>query len=136
MKYGGSNYMVELNEFIAEALTSIVSGIMKAQQNEATGDYIAPLITGEKRNDYGNFHLKNNQDSQATIVQFDVEVTSELAAKSSGEGGGDFKLWVVNMKAKGSGEVSGKHAGTQKLQFAIPLKIPQKSILDQNKERL
>jgi hypothetical protein len=63
--------MIELSEFIAEAVTSIVRGIQQGQASDV-GDHIAPLIQGEKRNEYGNFHLKDDPSNQATIVQFDV----------------------------------------------------------------
>ena len=47
--------MIELDDFICEAVTSIIRGIKKGQESDV-GEYIAPLIQGKQRNNYGNFH--------------------------------------------------------------------------------
>ena len=66
--------MIDLEDFIAAALTSIVRGIRNAQADSDLGRFVAPLLQGNKRNDFGNFHLKNDETRQATVVQFDVQV--------------------------------------------------------------
>ncbi len=115
--------MIELDEFIAEALTSIVGGIKKGQES-SVGDHIAPLIQGKDRNAHGNFHLKGDDTNQATIVQFDVQVTTEM--NKAGEGGakGRFRLFVIDAELGASGQLSTKASNLHRLQFAIPIKIP------------
>jgi len=117
--------MVELDEFIAEALTSIVRGIKRGQASDV-GDHIAPLIQGAKRNDYGNFHLKDDQSNQATIVQFDVQVATDVQTEGTGNGKGKFRLYVVDLEVGGGGKLAQKSSNLHRLQFAIPIKIPTK----------
>jgi hypothetical protein len=115
--------MVGLDEFIAAAMSEIVRGIQIAQEGDV-GDHIAPLIQGEKRNDFGNFHLKNDPSNQATIVQFDVQVTTELDNEGTGSGKGKFKLFVVDVEVGVGGKVASKSSNLHRLQFAVPVKIP------------
>lgn len=115
--------MMELDDFISSALTAIVWGIKKGQSTDV-GDHIAPLIQGKQRNERGNFHLKDDDSNQATIVEFDVQVTSGTESKIGGTGQGKFKLFVVEAKAGGGGEQSEKISHVHRLQFAIPIKIP------------
>jgi hypothetical protein len=114
---------IPLDDFIAHALTSIVQGIKKGQKS-VVGDHIAPLIQGEGRNDHGNFHLKGDSLSQATIVQFDVQVATETDRERVGTAKGSFKLYVVNLELGGGGKASTKSSNHHRLQFAIPIKIP------------
>lgn len=115
--------MVELDDFIAEAMTAIVHGIQKGQESDV-GDHIAPLIQGTKRNDYGNFHLKADRSNQATIVQFDVQVATEFQAEGTGSGKASFKLYVVDLEIGAGGGTATKSSNLHRLQFAIPIKIP------------
>ncbi|MGE0827662.1 MAG: hypothetical protein AB7G75_00060 [Candidatus Binatia bacterium] len=116
--------MVDLDDFIAEALTSIVQGIKKGQES-VVGDHIAPLIQGKDRNTHGNFHLKGDDSNQATIVQFDVQVATEVS--KAGEGGVKTKLrlLVVDADLGAEGKLSNKASNLHRLQFAIPVKIPK-----------
>lgn len=116
--------MIELDDFIAEALISIVQGIKKGQES-AVGDHIAPLIQGKNRNAHGNFHLKGDDSNQATIVQFDVQVATE--ENKAGEGGakGKFRLFVVDAELGASASLSTKDSNLHRLQFAIPVVIPK-----------
>jgi hypothetical protein len=120
---GGSSPMIELNDFIAEAVTSIVRGIQQGQASDV-GDHIAPLIQGEKRNEFGNFHLKGDTSSQATIVQFDVQVTTERHTEGDANAKAKFRLYVVDLQISGSGKREGKSSNLHRLQFSIPIKIP------------
>jgi hypothetical protein len=115
--------MIPLDDFIAQALTSIVQGIQKGQASPV-GDHIAPLIQGESRNQHGNFHLKGDTANQATIVQFDVQVATEAQKEGGGVVKGGFKLYVVDVELGGDGKLSSKTSHLHRLQFAIPVKIP------------
>ena len=115
--------MIPLDDFIDQALSSIVKGIKKAQASDV-GDHIAPLIQGESRNAHGNFHLKGDSDNQATIVEFDVQVATETSRDGAGAAKASFQLYVVDVKLGGDGTFSTKATNLQRLQFAIPIKIP------------
>lgn len=117
--------MIELHDFISEAVTSIVRGIKQGQAASDVGDHIAPLIQGEKRNEHGNFHLKDDQANQATIVQFDVQVTTEGETEGKADAKGKFRLYVVDLEVGGGGKVVNKASSQHRLQFAIPIKIPR-----------
>jgi hypothetical protein len=117
--------MVELSDFIAEATTSIVRGIKQGQSSDV-GDHIAPLIQGEKRNEHGNFHLKDDQSNQATIVQFDVQVATEVESAGDAKAKGKFRLYVVDLEVGGGGKAATKSSNLHRLQFAIPIKIPRR----------
>ena len=120
--------MIELNDFIAEALTSIVKGIQQGQASEV-GDHIAPLIMGKKRNEHGNFHLKDDRSNQATIVQIDVQVATEVQTEGTGSAKGKFRLYVVDFEAGGGGKLASKSSNLHRLQFAVPIKIPRRPAL-------
>ncbi len=115
--------MMELDEFIAEAMASIVRGIIRGQESDV-GEYIAPLIQGEKRNEHGNFHLKGDPSNQATIVQFDVQVATETHKAGDAITKGKVRLYVVDLEMGGGGNVGTKSSHLHRLQFAIPVKIP------------
>ena len=102
--------MIELSAFISEAVTSIVRGIQLGQKADV-GDHIAPLIQGEKRNEYGNFHLKGDTANQATIVQFDVQVTTEKSAEGGPAGKGKFQLFVVDLEIGATAKVASNTKG-------------------------
>jgi hypothetical protein len=122
--------MIELDDFIAEALTSIVQGIKKGQASEDVGDHIAPLIQGKARNVRGNFHLKGDKSNQATIVQFDVQVATELNKAGGASAKGKVRLLVVGAEFGGEGSLSTKASNLHRLQFAIPVKIPKRPSID------
>ncbi len=119
--------MVELDEFIAEAMTSIVRGIKRGQNDTDVGGHIAPLIQGGKRNEHGNFHLKGDESNQATIVQFDVQVATEVQSEGTGSGKGKFRLYVVDLEVGAGGKLATKSSNLHRLQFSIPIKIPTRS---------
>jgi hypothetical protein len=116
--------MILLDDFIEQALTSIVRGIQKGQASTDVGDHIAPLIQGKNRNDHGNFHLKGDTSNQATIVQFDVQVATEANLEGGAKTKGSFKLYVVDVELGGGGMKSTKSSNLHRLQFAVPIKIP------------
>jgi hypothetical protein len=118
--------MLELDEFIAEAMTSIVRGIQKGQDSDV-GDHIAPLLQGKQRNAFGNFHLKDDDTNQATIVQFDVQVGTETRKEGDGGGQGKVRLYVVDVELGSKVKLASETSNLHRLQFSIPVKIPVKS---------
>jgi hypothetical protein len=116
--------MIELDEFIQMTLLSIVRGIRGAQGDEQFGLFVAPMLRGEKRNDVGNFHLKDDTSRQATVIQFDVQVATQSTSQVDGRGGLKARLYVVDVDLGGSGSSTSGSATTHRLQFAIPVEIP------------
>ena len=116
--------MIELEDYISEAMNAIVRGIKKGQASDI-GDHIAPLIQGEKRNDRGIFHLKDDNTNQATIIQFEVQVTSKHQQDAGANAKGKFRLYVVDVEIGGNGKIAVEQSNTQKMQFSIPVKIPR-----------
>ena len=120
--------MIELDHFIHEALTSIVAGIRRAQADPEFGQYVAPLLQGDRRNDFGNFHLKGDQTRQATVVQFDVQVGSESKSEMAGKGATRARLVVVDFELGGQGTSSTGATNLQRLQFNVPVEIPTRQV--------
>jgi len=122
--------MIDLEDFIAAALTSIARGIRSAQTDAEFGGYVAPLLQGEKRNDFGNFHLKNDQSRQATVVQFDVQVGTESTTVTEGKGGLRARLVVVDLEVGGGRSGSAGATSLHRLQFNVPVEIPSNGVTD------
>jgi len=116
--------MIELDEFIAGALSSIVSGIRKGQATDV-GDHVAPRIQGKRRNEHGNFVVKDDTTRQATIVQFDVQVASESQKEGAASSKAKFRLFVVDAELGGDGKVVSNSSNLHRLQFAVPVMIPR-----------
>ena len=117
--------MLDLEDFIAETMTSIVRGIRKGQSDAEVGDHIAPLIQGEKRNDFGNFHLKGDDSNQATVLQFEVSVAAKATESEDGTGKVKARLYVVDFEVGGDKKGMAESSSIHKLKFAIPVKIPK-----------
>ena len=116
--------VIDLEDFIAAALTSIVRGIRNAQADSDLGRFVAPLLQGNKRNDFGNFHLKNDETRQATVVQFDVQVGTETTTVADGKGGVRARLVVVDVELGGGRSSSAGATSLHRLQFNVPVEIP------------
>jgi hypothetical protein len=114
----------DLEDFIDAALTSIVRGIRRAQADPELGSFVAPLLQGPKRNDFGNFHLKNDETRQATVVQFDVQVGTETTTVTEGKGGVRARLVVVDVDLGGGRNSSAGATSLHRLQFNVPVEIP------------
>ena len=118
--------MLELEDFVAETMTAIVRGIKKGQESDV-GDHIAPLLQGEKRNDFGNFHLKDDNSNQATVLQFEVSIGATSVKTQAGTGKAKAKLFVVDFEVGGDKKGQVESSSIQKLKFAIPVKIPKRT---------
>jgi len=118
--------MIELEDFIAETMIAVASGIVKAQQDDSVGIYIAPLIQGQKRNDFVNFHLKGDDRNQATVLQFEVNIGAKSIDEKAAGGKVKAKLYVVDVEVGGDAKEQVETSNLQKLKFSVPLQIPQK----------
>jgi len=118
---------MNLDEFVKEVLSQIVSGIRHAQSVEG-GAYIVPASDGG--HEYAKHsRVSSNARYKSTIVDFDIALTVEDSSK--GVGGGSLK--VFSFGAKAEGEVTSKDTTVSRIQFAIPIMLPT-SERDRNKE--
>jgi hypothetical protein len=75
--------MIELDVFTEETLKSVVRGIKRVQDDSELGQFVAPLLQGEKRNDFGNVPIEiptfRSKDDH-------TEKSSPLTSRTSSEG--------------------------------------------------
>ncbi|MGF7132076.1 hypothetical protein P3T40_003559 [Paraburkholderia sp. EB58] len=110
---------MNLSEFVKEVLTEIVAGVVAAQQGK-DGAFVVPGFDGGHqyaRND----RFSSNASLKSTVVDFDIALTVE-ESKSAG-GGAEIKVWGVGAKAKG--DLSAKDTSVSRVQFAIPILLPE-----------
>jgi hypothetical protein len=118
---------MQLREFIKTVMTEIVEGVRDAQDQNG-GAFIVPAGDGgHKYADHPRFAASARMKS--TIVDFDVAITAEDAAKI--EGGAGIKVLSIQFGAKG--ENSTKDTTVSRIQFAVPLLLPE-SKREWNKE--
>ncbi|MBL0085178.1 MAG: hypothetical protein IPP44_00450 [Ideonella sp.] len=110
---------MQLREFIKEVLTQIVDGVRDAQESNG-GAFVVPSGDGgHKYAEHARFAASARLKS--TIVDFDVAITAEDADKA--EGGGGVKVFAIQFGAKG--EISSKESTVSRVQFAVPLLLPE-----------
>lgn len=110
---------MQLREFIKETLTQIVGGVRDAQEQNG-GAFVVPAGDGgHKYADHPRFAA--NARLKSTVVDFDIAVTAEDSDKV--EGGGGIRVLSVQFGAKG--EVSTKDTTVSRVQFAVPLLLPE-----------
>lgn len=114
---------MELDEFVAEATTSLVRGIMKGLESDV-GEFIAPLIQGEQRQEAGIFNVQGGPPNQATIVRFDIQVAASRKAEGDAKTKGKARLFVVDLEVGGGGKVTTDASNLHRMQFSVPVKIP------------
>ena len=111
---------MELNQFIKEVLTNIVSGIRSAQEQEGVGPFVVP--SGDSGHDYATHsRFSNSAQLKSTIVDFDIALTVEESGKTAGGG----VLKVAGIGASVSGESSSKDTKVSRIQFSIPVLLPE-----------
>ena len=113
--------MMTLDEFVTSSLTNILKGITAAQEDGEVGQYIAPgsLVSVDLPNESGVVIDRTNE-ILATTVRFDVGVTAE----SKAEGGAGIGFSIAVASGKTGGDVSERAEGVNRIQFAVPLRIP------------
>ncbi|WP_157647239.1 hypothetical protein [Burkholderia ubonensis] len=110
---------MNLSEFVREVLVEVVSGIRNAQQTEG-GAFIVP--SGDGGHDYAkNARFSSSARLKSTIVDFDIALTVEDSAKAGGSGG--LKVWGIG--ANIAGERSSKDTTVSRIQFSIPILLPE-----------
>ncbi len=110
---------MKLSEFIEEVLSEIVSGIRAAQSGDG-GAFIVP--SGDGGHAYANHpRISASARLKSTIVDFDIALTVEDSSKGAGSGG----LKVFGIGAKLQGELQSKDTTVSRIQFAVPLLLPE-----------
>jgi hypothetical protein len=110
---------MKLSEFVQEVLTEIISGIRAAQSIDG-GAFVVP--SGDGGHDYAKHpRVSSSARLKSTIVDFDIALTVEDSSK----GGGGGALKVFGMGANVQGEVSSKDTTVSRIQFAVPLLLPE-----------
>ena len=110
---------MNLSEFVKEVLTEIVAGVRAAQEAEG-GAFIVPAGDG------GHNYAKHDRfASQArlksTIVDFDIALTVEDSSKAGASAG--LKVWSIGANA--AGERTSKDTTVSRVQFAVPILLPE-----------
>lgn len=109
---------MELEDFIDQALSQIISGIRKAQARDG-GAYVIP--DGDGGHDYAEHpRLSSSARLKSTVVDFDIAITVEDSSKVGGSG----RLKVLSFGAKVEGDLTTKESIASRIQFAIPLLLP------------
>ncbi|QWF70570.1 hypothetical protein KEF85_14765 [Methylomonas paludis] len=110
---------MQLREFIKETLTQIVDGVRDAQEPNG-GAFIVPAGDGgHKYADHPRFSASARLKS--TIVDFDVAITAEDSDKVEGSGG----IRVLSIQFGAKGEAASKDTTVSRIQFAVPLLLPE-----------
>jgi hypothetical protein len=110
---------MNLDEFIKEVLTQVISGIRNAQQVEG-GAFIVP--SGDGGHDYATHpRVSSSARLKSTIIDFDIALTAEDSSKVAGGGG----LKVLGIGANVQGDKSSKDTTVSRIQFAIPVLLPE-----------
>lgn len=111
---------MDLKEFVTKSLTDIVAGIIDAQRTVGVGGLIAPDGIGSHQfaPDSG---VVNATRIVSTVVKFDVAITVEHS--KSGAAGAGIRIAVV--EAKLGGEVEARDTRVSRLQFSVPILMPQ-----------
>lgn len=110
---------MQLREFVKEVLTQIVDGVRDAQQLNG-GAFVVPAgDSGHKYADHPRF--ASSARLKSAIVDFDVAIMAEEADRTGASGG--VKVFSVQFGAHG--EVSSKDTTVSRVQFAVPLLLPE-----------
>ena len=110
---------MELRDFVKEVLTQIVDGVRDAQQPNG-GAFVVPAGDGgHKYAEHPRF--ASSARIKSTIVDFDVAITAEDSDKAGAKAG--VKVFSVQFGAEG--EIASKNSTVSRVQFAVPLLLPE-----------
>lgn len=113
---------MELKQFISQALTAIVEGVVEAQ--EQTKKHGALVNPGGLRRTVKNISSDaiwdDSTNNFARSVSFDVAVTVEEGSKTNAKIG--VAAGLLNLGAGGASE--NKQLAVSRIQFEVPLLLP------------
>lgn len=111
---------MNLDEFVKTALVNILTGIRQAQEADVVGALIVPAGIGG--HDFATHpRVLNAARLTSTIVDFDIAVTVEEGSNIAGGGG----LKIAGFGAKLDGSTTSKDVSVSRIQFAIPMLLPE-----------
>jgi hypothetical protein len=114
---------MELRDFIKQSRVDLLGGIRDAQEDEKLGAFVVPSGTGN----FGSFAedrgIKHTGRMLTGVVQFDIAVTVETSKIKTGKGGLAIKILEAGM----SRERSARNTEASRIQFSVPLILPQSS---------
>jgi hypothetical protein len=108
---------MELRDFVADTLTSILEGVKQAQSGDL-GEHVVPPYASASSN-VGVYFASG--DRIAFAVNFDVAVT--VSDSLNAEGGG--KVSVVAASLGGTTKSQTEHQTATRLQFGVPITFPK-----------
>ena len=113
---------MELKQFISQALTSIVEGVVEAQdQTREHGAFINPGGLMRVVKSISNDAIWDNRTNNfARLVSFDVAVTTEEGTTTNAKIG--VVAGVFNLGAGGAS--ANKELAVSRIQFAVPVLLP------------
>jgi len=113
---------MELKQFISQALSSIVEGVVEAQnQTRDHGAFINPgglMRTTKSISD--NAIWDNRTNNFARLVDFDIAVTVEEGTKTNAKIG--VVAGLLNLGAGGASE--NKELAVSRIRFEVPVLLP------------
>jgi uncharacterized protein YbaR (Trm112 family) len=111
---------MDLDEFVKSVLVNVLTGIKEAQEADGVGAFVVP--GGDGGHEYPkNARVSNSARLKSTIIDFDVAVTVESGDKAAGGGG----LKIAGFGAKLEGEVTSKDTKVSRIQFGVPIMLPE-----------
>jgi hypothetical protein len=116
---------MELRDFVSETILQIVNGVMDAQSRvDSPGVIISPKISTNLNyaSDHGYLWAGSaDKGGYAQILKFDVALTvSEGTDKKAGIG-----VFAAAVSIGGSGSSSATQSSVSRIQFSVPLVLPQ-----------
>ena len=123
---------MELKQFISQALTSIVEGVVEAQkQTGDQGAFVNPgglMRTTKSISD--NAIWDNRTNNFARLVDFDIAVTVEEGTKTNAKIG--VVAGLLNLGAGGASE--NKELAVSRIRFEVPVLLPISELPDEARE--
>jgi len=112
---------VELKQFISEALTAIVEGVVEAQTKAAPlGAFVNPGGLTRTTTSTPNATWDNTDNNLAQVVNFDVAVTVQNGTTTNA------KIGVVSglLNLGAGGQSDSNQTAVSRIQFSVPVLLP------------
>jgi hypothetical protein len=111
---------LELNEFVAQTLSQIASGVKEAQSSaKSVGAVINPHFN-TTWSEAGQHGFLNSSHGFASIVEFDVALT--VTAGTGTKGGIGVFAGAVTLGS--SGQSQNEHSTVSRVKFSVPVVLP------------
>jgi hypothetical protein len=108
---------MNVEEYVREALISIVRGVKAAQEDEEVGGMIGRV----SRESGGAAISTDSSGNMVTMVNFDLATTVDEKTKLDAGVKADIKIFA----AKAGGESEAKSSSVSRISFTVPVGIPE-----------